>query len=181
MTMTKSERAELRSVVRGQMKVLRSEIDQRKTELLADIDTQVAAHYAAADRAWEGFQHVVGEAAREADRKINDALHEAGYEIKTGFETSYVRVQGLAKPTRARHEMKVKAERQLAAQVHAAHLRLAREEADLLRTLSVGALESDEARAFLARIPTVGELVSAARLVELEAAAAQSDDPRAEW
>lgn len=46
----------------------------------------------------------------------------------------------------------------------------ARQEADLLRSLAVDALESDEARSFLGRIPTVGELVPSVRLAELASA-----------
>lgn len=173
----KTERAELRSIVRGQMKVLRSEIDQRRAELVADIDEQVAAQFADADRTWEGFMHEVHEATREADRRINDAAIAAGYQTKNGYEREYVTVaRGVSKPTRSRDTMRVQAVRALDAQVAAARLRLERQEADLLKTLSVGALESDEARAFLAQIPTVGELVSAARLVELERAAEDPDD-----
>jgi hypothetical protein len=42
-----------------------------------------------------------------------------------------------------------------------------RQEADLLRTLAVEALESEEARAFLKMIPSVAELVPSTRLNEL--------------
>jgi len=55
-------------------------------------------------------------------------------------------------------------------QVVAAALALDRQEADLLRALAMEGLESEAARAFLARIPTVAELVPAARLREIEAA-----------
>ena len=58
----------------------------------------------------------------------------------------------------------------LDAQARGALLTLERQEADLLRQLALGALESEEARAFLASIPTVGELVPASRLAEIEAA-----------
>jgi hypothetical protein len=55
------------------------------------------------------------------------------------------------------------------AQIEGALMRLDREEADLLRTLAIGAIESEEARNFLSAIPTVAELVPASRLAELEA------------
>lgn len=51
-----------------------------------------------------------------------------------------------------------------------------RQEIDLLKELSAGALESDAAHGFLARIPKVAELVSDERLAELEA---QFDDDEA--
>jgi hypothetical protein len=64
----------------------------------------------------------------------------------------------------------------LSAKVKAALLKLDRDEADLLRNLSMEAIESEEARSFLSRIPSVGELVPAARLVELEASISDGDD-----
>jgi hypothetical protein len=53
--------------------------------------------------------------------------------------------------------------------VAGAKLRLNRQEADLLRDISLGALESDEARQFLTGIPAAAELVPLARMAELEA------------
>ncbi len=53
-------------------------------------------------------------------------------------------------------------------QVGDAKLKLARQEMDLLRDLSVGALKSEQAQQFLASIPSVGELVPRVRLAELE-------------
>ncbi len=49
-----------------------------------------------------------------------------------------------------------------------AQLTLDRQEADLLRSLALEGLETPAARAFLERIPTVGELVPSARLREIE-------------
>ena len=56
------------------------------------------------------------------------------------------------------------------ARAAAAVLSLSRQEVDLLEQLARVALESEEAMAFLASIPSVGELVPAARMDELEAA-----------
>lgn len=49
------------------------------------------------------------------------------------------------------------------------------EEADLLRSLAVGVVESDEARQFLTDIPTVAQLVPSTRLLEIEQGL--SDEP----
>lgn len=51
----------------------------------------------------------------------------------------------------------------------------------MLRTLAVGAIESEEARAFLAAIPSVSELVPAARLAELEASMTDDDKDGPRW
>lgn len=55
-------------------------------------------------------------------------------------------------------------------QVKQASLALDRQEADLLRSLSLETLESSAAREFLNRIPAVAELVPSRRLREIESA-----------
>ena len=49
-------------------------------------------------------------------------------------------------------------------------LNLDRQEADLLQSLALQTIETDAARQFLAAIPSLGDLVPAARLAEIEAA-----------
>lgn len=68
-----------------------------------------------------------------------------------------------------REEMRRAAYSSLRSRVASATLRVHRQEADLLKSLATDALQSDAAQAFLAAIPTVAELVPAARLEELEA------------
>lgn len=166
---SKGERAELRSIVKQQFKVLRSELDQREMEMLADVEQEIVARYTDDDQAWSVVQHKVHEAVMEANRQINDALNEAGYQVKGSTERMWVRTPDMHQPQEDRHQLRRLATSRIHAQVRGAKLRLEREEADLLRALAVGAIESEEARNFLTSIPTVGELVPAARLAELEA------------
>lgn len=163
---TKTERAELRSLVRQQMKVLRSEVLLRAKELTADVDLQLEQRYADDDKAWADATFLAEEAVREANRRVNDAFREL-----TGaahLEYAYVDWRQPNKPNRERAMLRQTATSRIQAQVTAALVRIDRQEADLLRDLSVGALESAEAHAFLAAIPAVSELVPAARLAELE-------------
>jgi hypothetical protein len=53
-------------------------------------------------------------------------------------------------------------------QIADASTRLDQQELELLRDLTIGALDTDAAQQFLMRIPTVGELVPKARLTEIE-------------
>ena len=112
----------------------------------------------------------------EANRRINDALYTKGYQVKGGSERIWISAPRLEQPTKDKHQLRRVADSKIAAQVKAALLKLDRDEADMLRTLAVGAIESEEARAFLAAIPTVGELVPAARLAEIEASIRGEDD-----
>lgn len=166
---TKGERTELRSIVRQQFKVLRSEVQQREAEMRADLETQIHDRFAADDQQWSVLMHNVNEAVLEANRRINDALAEAGYQQKGASERQWVQSPNIRQPKEDEHQLRMVASTQVTAQVKAALLRLEREEADLLRTLAIGAIESAEARQFLSSIPTVSELVPAARLSELEA------------
>ncbi|MDQ2727553.1 MAG: hypothetical protein M3Y91_06755 [Actinomycetota bacterium] len=175
--MNRGERTELKSIVRGQFKVLRHEVEQRQAELNVEASERVAEHFSESDRKWENTLDLVREAMREANRRVNDILYEQGYQTKGRTERIWVRdlpdeIAVSQKPTDGQaREMRSRADQQIGAQVKAAKLRLDRDEADLLRTLAIGALESEDAQQFLANIPTVGELVSSARLAELEAAA----------
>lgn len=166
----KAERAELRSLVKSQFKVLRAEVEQRQAEMLVDLDEQITARYAAWDKQWSDAMFLCNEAAMEANRKVNDILREH-VEQPDGGRSEWVLINfhAPARPDRRRMELRQSGVARIHAEVRAAYLRLDRDEADLLRTLTIGALESEEAKAFLNAIPTVGELVSRARLAELEA------------
>lgn len=166
---SKGERAELRSVVKGQFRVLRAEVDQRRAEMLDDVERQIMARYSDADQGWAAIEHEIHEACMEANRRINDALINGGYQVKNGTERMWVQTPNISKPVADRQQLRRAATLRIESQVKDARLRLDREEADLLRALAVNAIESDEAREFLSKIPSIGELVSGARLAELEA------------
>jgi hypothetical protein len=164
---TKGERTELSGIVRRQFKVLRSELEQRRLELYAEVETRIEGKFADEDQAWSVAMHEVHEATMEANRRINDAMREFMGDERA--ERMWISLPRLAKPLEARTDMRREAKTRIDAEVKGAQLRLERHEVDLLRTLATGALESGEARDFLAAIPSVGELVSTARLAELEA------------
>lgn len=181
---TKAERTELRSIVRGQFKVLRHEVEQRQAELLADLDSQIATRYADEDRQQQALMFRAHEICEAAGREITDLLKGSGVvhghaDITGRFAEDTPEVS-IERPVRVlmetvtwskadRLQLRRAAVERLQASVKGALLNLERREADLLRTLAVGAIESAEARAFLEAIPTVAELVPAARLLELEA------------
>lgn len=168
---TKTERAELKAIVRGQFKVLRAEVTQRKAEVIADAETQINDSFSEEDKKWADAGHLAHEAVNEANRKVNDAYHD----LTDGdhIEHDYVSARIPNRPQPKRAALRQEAHAKITAQVSGALLRLERQEADLLKQLAVGALETHEAREFLSDIPSVGELVPRARLAELEA---QLDD-----
>jgi hypothetical protein len=175
---TKGERGELRSIVRQQFKVLRHEIEQRQAELIADLDEKIAQRYADVDTQREQLMWKAFEIVEAAQREITDLFRETG--AKHDEYRDHGPEVGVEHPVRLhmdrigwskadRVQLRRAAVERIEANVKGAVLNLERREADLLRTLAVGAIESEEERTFLEGIPTVAELVPAARLTELEA------------
>lgn len=188
---TKTERQELRGVVRQQFKVLRHEVERRQSELIAEMEGRLVERYSDVDEARQALMWKAHEVCEAASREITDLFRESGVRHGGEFEARMGRGVNdvpedvspevtIERPIKVGMEHihwaktdRVQLRRALVAGIEshiaAAKMSLERQEADLLRTLAVGAIESEEARAFLAGIPTVGELVPAARLAELEA------------
>lgn len=178
--MSKSERAELRSVTRQQFKVLRDEVRQREKELLATIEAEMADRYREQDKARADVGFVLGQIALEANRKANDLLREhadatGGEPAPDGHDFNLFHQPKIRWPENDRYSLREQAHRELTARVSGAVARLNRQEADLLRELALDAIESEEAHRFLANIPSVSELVPATRLAALEASLGDDD------
>lgn len=163
---TPGERRELRSVVRTQFEVLRGEVKQREQELKTDIARQVVEAYADADRQLAEANVEVARILRETSREIGEVLERFSAVGSVG--RAEIIGPRLAIFDDHRSAQVAHAEADLKERVAAARLKLDRQEADLLRELSIGALGTDQARAFLDQIPSVSSLVPAARLAELE-------------
>jgi ElaB/YqjD/DUF883 family membrane-anchored ribosome-binding protein len=169
---TKTERNELRRVVRAQFKVLRSEVDQRAAELHVELDDEIRDRFADEDKRWDDLKWQIAELAREANRAANDLVRQAdmrGVEIPDGHDYEIIMDRRMARPTGDRERIRKDGRTRINAQVRAAKLQLERQEADLLRELAADAIESEDAQRFLASIPTIGELVPSTRLAEIEA------------
>lgn len=166
---TPGERRELRSVVRGQFKVLRAQVKRREQELRAEIETALLEKYREQDAAIAEAQNEVQKIRQDAERevaKVARRLRETHPDLTAGPDR-YSRLS-----LEAINHNRAQIHRALMASVPDkigdANLSLDEQEIRLLRQLSEGALDSEEARSFLGTIPTVGELVPRAALRELE-------------
>jgi len=168
--LTPGDRRELRSVVKGRFKVLRAEVKRRETEMKAEIESELVDRYreqeSAISQARQEFAEVMQEALRstqEIGRRLSDAYPDVEVEVGHGY-------RGLE--LRASIKNKTEIHRALVAaipdKIGDAQLELDRQENDLLQSLSVGALQTEQAQQFMASIPPVGELVPRARLREIE-------------
>lgn len=178
--MNKTDRTELRGIIRRRMKVLRADIEARRRELYLQIDNQLERDYEADLKRWDDLQFLVQQAVDEANRKANDLYREHYGREKWGekYDRPVVTADKPKGPARERQTEKTKRRAEVDSTVANAFVELDRCETDLLEELATGALESAEAKDFLARIPKVSELVPASRLEELTANVTDEDDDR---
>jgi hypothetical protein len=178
--MNKSERTELRGIIKRRMKVLGSDIEARRRELYLDIDAQLNREYEADVKRWDDLQFIIGQTVDEANRKLNDLYRQHyGREVWGEKADKHLVSAGAPEsPQRERFNEKKNRRAKVDATVAGAFVELDRREADLLEELATGALESAEARDFLSRIPKVSELVPASRLEELTANVTDEGDLR---
>lgn len=170
--MTPGERRQLSAVVRQRMKVLRADIAQRRMELIAEAETRLVERYRDQDKQIEDLNFRIAEIAEQASREITDLIlatrgEESGVSIRRPVRLQAPQLRTVTEDRAQLHRAMVAG---VEAQVRTALLDLDRKEADLLQSLALRALESNEAREFLSSIPTVADLVPAARLREIEAA-----------
>lgn len=158
-------------MVRAQMKVLRAEVKQRRYELVAEAEARLVDKYREEDRLSDELGQRLARLTEDSNRQLRELLGEFE-EVLDGRWRRYTQGFSVPRVTRDRSDRKQLHEALIAgisAQVEQAQLALDRQEADLLRDLSMEALESSAAREFLTRIPTVAELVPSKRLREIEA------------
>lgn len=170
--MTPGERRELRTVVRQRIKVLRADVAQRRMELLAEAETRLVERYRAQDKQIEDLNFRIAEITEQASREITDLIianrgDQDGVSIRRPVRLQVPKLNSYIEDRAQLHRAMVAG---IEAQVKKAQLDLDRREADLLQSLALSSLETQAARDFLAAIPSVAELVPAARLREIEAA-----------
>lgn len=170
--MTPGERRELRTVVRQRMKVLRADVAQRRMELIAEAEQRLRERYRDQDKSIEDLNFRIAEITEQASREITDLILAArgeqdGVSIRRPVRLQVPRISSHVEDRPQLHRALISG---IESQVKTALLELDRQEADLLQELAMQTLETSAARAFLAAIPSVAELVPTARLREIEAA-----------
>lgn len=175
---TPGERRELRSVIRQQFKVLKAEVLQRKVELESEVEQRIAARYHQQDELQRQALEILERAQNDMRLAVQSALRTLNEQAGTSFSFD-ANIYGEHRLRSTHKDNRTQDRKALIAgvleQVRVASLQLDRDEADLLRALATDSLESDEARGWLGKIPTVAELVPDRRLREIEAALGDVD------
>jgi hypothetical protein len=169
--MTRADRTELARVVRMRSKVARNGIEARQAELLVEFETQLAADYEFDDARWAAVTAAAKRAVAEADAEVAAACEElaipSDFRPRLGLEW-YGR--GKNASARRRAELRKVALTRLDAAAKVARAAIDQSELDACTDLAAGALQSEEARAWLGRLPTVEQLMVPLHLADVEAA-----------
>lgn len=179
------ERQELRSVVRGQYKVLRAEIRQREKQMVSEVEEQMLAQYRQQDHDMQAARKKAKEVERRCARAIERAKQKAAAEmaevadelsgkhpdltVRVSEARFSDRAPDLSIDTPKRDAVRRAAMSKIPELVSQALLVAERQEQDLLRSLSESALQSSRATQFLDGIPTVNSLLPRANLRVLSA------------
>lgn len=167
-TIKAGERRELRTVVRAQMRALRSEVTQRQTEMMADVETRVALRYREDSNRLSELSRRIKELTADCNVRLAglieqyaDVVHQERYGT---YSSPYINRRETDKD-RLRKALVAG----VAAQACRASGRIDRLEADLLRDLAMDALHTEAALAFVETIPTITDLMPSRQLTEIEA------------
>lgn len=158
--MTKTERNELSRVVRMRAKVAKDDADLQGARLLADFEAQLTTQYPENHPAWASITSAARQAVTEADQKISRICQEVGIpaEFRPGISFSWAR-RGENAFKERRDELRNTAKKEIAARVQNAKAVIDRHVTELLTELVATGLETEQARAFLEKLPKVEDLI----------------------
>jgi hypothetical protein len=168
--MTRQERDELAGVVKMRARVAKAAVAGREADLLAGVEAQLSAVFQADDQAWAAITADAQRVVDEADARIAERCQALG--IRPEFRPSlhlgwWGRGVNASKERRA--ELRKLAQARIAAAGRKAKLAVDQWAAERLTVLVAGALESADAREFLAALPTPEALMPPLTVAELEA------------
>jgi hypothetical protein len=180
---TKAERAELASVIKRNEKIAKNAVATREAELVADVEAQLSAIYDANDDAWADVTAETDRLVRQADAEIARICRERG--VRSEFRPSLQLMwtgRGVNADKARRMELRKLAYARIQAAGARAKTTIEVKATELLTKLAATGLDSEQGRAFLEQIPTVGELMPPISTDELKALESNLGDPRPyEW
>lgn len=167
--MTKGEREELRRLVNERARLAKARIEQRQAELLADAEEQLAAQYHFDHEAWKEVTATAAKAVEHADQLIAEKCRELGIreEFRPSISLSWYS-RGENGNSKRRAELRKVAQTRIAALGRRAKNDIDTAALERREALALGALESAEAQAFIASMPTVEALMPTLDIAELE-------------
>ena len=158
--MTAAERGELGKLVRLRASVARQDAEQRGAWLLADAEAKLARQFDREDALWKEAVQAAQEEVAHANAVIDQRCAEMG--VPETFRPtlhSYFFPRGENASASRRAELRKVVRSQVEARVKEAKVEINREAERQLTQLAIGALTSDDARAYLEAMPGADELL----------------------
>jgi hypothetical protein len=161
--MTRTERQDLARLVRQRARSDKASVEQRRAELLADFDEQLARIYTFdEDTTWKAAYEMADAAVKEAQATVEARCRELG--IPKEFSPS-VQIgwheRGQNVMARRRQELRRAAVSRLNAMEAGAKTAIERASVEAQTQLVADGLTSEAARGFLAALPTIATLMPA--------------------
>jgi len=169
--MTRTDRKELAQLVRRREKIAKGEVDRVARERLADFEREAASTYRVGDDdVWAEQTRIATEAVEDAKTVIADRCRELGvakWTAPTLQVSWYNRGENAVKERVV--ELRKVAKTRIDADATAAKNEVEKASVNVQEQLVAGGLDSEEAKRFLAEMPTAEALMPAVPLAEIEA------------
>lgn len=167
--MTKTERAELKSLVRRRFKQLRNDVDTRVLEMTAEAALDRIDPESPEAHARQEFELYVARRIQDCRSDISDEFDRllgefplsklSGVSGMSAHPTELVVGRFAGWDKSLEREMMIAGKKTAEAAGKAAKATLERQEVDMLERLTLDGLETDAAKDFLSSIPAIGELI----------------------
>ena len=167
--MTAHERDELAALVRKRERVAKTDAKQRAARLRADAEAQLGTIFGAEDAAWADITAKASELIRAANDELHQRCRSLGIpqqmwpRLNLGWSG-----RDLYGDRQRRAEIRGMVDRRIAELEATARLEIERTSLETQTALLAGGLETDEARRFLAAMPTAEQLRPALDMTALE-------------
>lgn len=166
-TIRSGERAELRTLVRLRVKLLRSQIADRHAEQMAEIDGRVAAKFQEDRTRVEALRKQLDRIVARANQSVEALL--AKYPDVAEPRSNPFSRPWIQRPEHGRDKLCKAMVAAVASMTEKAKLQVAQLEAELLSTLALTAIKTEAAKEFVTAIPEIGDLMPANQLAQIEA------------
>ena len=168
--MTAAERNDLRSLIRQRARLMKTEVSQRRLELMAEFETQLSARFSYdQDEIWKGAHAIAEQAVKDAQVVIEDRCRELNIPKEFAPTISMMWFgRGENAAGERRNELRRTAKARLDALEATAKTEIERISVDGQTTLIADGLTSEAAQAFLEQMPSAKSLMPLLELNQVQ-------------
>lgn len=168
--MTAAERNDLRSLIRQRARLMKTEVKQRRLELMSDFERQLSAVFSYdQDKIWKGAAALAEQAVKDAQAVIAERCRDLGIpkEFAPGLHLEWYRRGANAVKDR-RAELRIAAKARLDALEATAKTEIERISVNGQTDLIADGLTSEAAKLFLEQMPSAETLMPLLELTQVQ-------------